>query len=121
MRRYRGFAVSLNVLARELEPMRALAQADLFGFSLCVFNLPAVAEHASDHPERADANGRRAMNKDGAVVRVVGNFQKLCNLFFVWVSVSDGDVEVAQSELFCFCFFLGGAMLARLAQVEDRR
>ena len=56
------------------------------------------------------------MDKDRTVFRVVGDFQKLCDLFFVWVSVSDGDVEVAQPKLFGFGLFLGGAMFARLAQ-----
>ncbi len=112
--------MSLDVLACKLKPVWTLAQANLFGFGLCVFNFPAVAQHSSDHPECADANSGSAMNKDGTVVGIVGDFQKLCDLFFVWVSVSDGDVEVAQPKLFCFCFFVGGSVFARLAQVEDR-
>ena len=112
--------MSLDVLARELKPVWTFAQTDFFGFSLRVFNFPAVAQHSSDHPERADANGRSAMDKDRTIFGIVGDFQKLCDLFFVWISVSDGDVEVAQPELFCFCFFLGSAVLARLAQVDDR-
>src|ERR1043165_4465248 len=110
----------LYVLLRELEPVGALAQADLFGFGLCVFDLPAVAQHTPDHPERADANRGSAMNKDRAVIRIVGYFQKLRDLLFIGIAVRDRDVEVAQAQLFRFRFFLRGAMLARLAQVEDR-
>src|ERR1051325_10227738 len=119
--RNRGFAaMRLDVLLRKLEPVGALAQADLFGFGLCVFDLPAVAQHAPDHPERADANRRSAMNKDRAVVWIVGDFQKLRDLLFVGITVRDGDVEVAQAQLFRFRFFLRGGMFAWLAQVEDR-
>src|ERR1041384_4510199 len=111
----------LDILLRELEPVRTLAQADLLGFGLRVFDLPAVAQHAPDHPERADANRGSAMNKDRAVVRIVGDFQKLRDLLFVGITVSDRDVEVAQAQLFGFRFFLRGAMLARLAQRKKRK
>src|ERR1043165_10263495 len=124
MRRQRGFAaIRLDVLLRKLEPVWTLAQANLFGLGLCVFALPAVPQHAPDHPERADANRRRAMNKDRAVVDIVSDFQKLRDPFFVWITVSDGDVEVAQAKLFGFRFFLRRAMLAGLPQVrsEERR
>src|SRR5690242_7324481 len=117
MRRKRGFAaMRLDVLERELEPVRTLAQSDFLRFGLCVFDFPAVAQYAPDHPERADANRGSAMNKDRTIVRIVGDFQKLRDLLFVWIAVSDGNVEVAQAKLFRLRFFLRGAMLARLAE-----
>src|SRR5262245_4798590 len=110
----------LDVLARELDPVWTLAQANLLSFSLCVVDLPAITQHPADHPERADANRGSAMNEDRPVVGIVGELQKLRDLLFVWVAERYGDVEVAQAQLFCFRFFLRGTMLARLAQVDDR-
>src|SRR5215470_4133168 len=108
-----------DVLARELEPVWTITQSDFLGFSFRVFDFPAVAQHASDHPERADADRRGAVDKRGTILRIVSDFQKLRDLFFVWIAVSDGNVEVAQAELFGFRFFFGGTVLARLSQVDD--
>src|SRR5215213_1414262 len=90
-----SFAMRFDVLARELNPVWTLAQADFHGFSFCVFDFPVVAQHASDHPERANTNCSRAVDKGRTIFRVVSDLQKLCDLFFVWIAVSDGDVEVA--------------------------
>src|SRR5215213_1208045 len=111
--------MSFDVLACELEPVWTLAQADFHGFGFGVFDLPAVAQDSPDHPERPDANRCRAMDKRGTVLRVVSDLEKLCDLFFVWISISDGNVEVAQAELFRFRLFVRSAMLARLPQVDD--
>src|SRR5215217_870264 len=108
-----------DVLARELDPMWTLAQSDFHCFGFCVFDFPAVAQHAPDHPERADANRGRAMDERRAIFRIVSDLQELCDLFFIRIAVRDGDVEVFQAELFRFRFFFGGAMLAWLAQVDN--
>src|ERR1044071_6143836 len=108
-----------DVLACKLIPVWTLAQPDLLRFFFRVFNFPSVTQHTSDHPERTNANRRGAVNKDGTIVRIVRDPQKLRDLLFVWIAESDRNVEIAQSELFCFCCFLFGAMFARLAQVDD--
>src|SRR5690349_16495325 len=56
-----------DVVARELQPVRALAQSDFHRFGFCVFDFPAVAQDAPDHPERTDADCRRAMNERGTI------------------------------------------------------
>src|SRR5215207_4138529 len=109
----------LNVLAGELEPVWTLAEPDFHGFSFRVFDLPAVSQDSPDHPEGADANRRRAVNKRGTVFRIVSDLEKLGDLFFVGITVSDGDVEVAQAELFRFRLFVRSAMFAGLPQVDD--
>src|SRR5215510_13919352 len=109
----------LDVLARELDPVWTLAQSDFHRFGFCVFDFPAIAQHAPDHPECADTNRGRAMDERRTIFRIVSDLQKLRDLFFVRIAVRDGDVEIFQAELFGFRLFFGGAMLAWLSQVDD--
>src|ERR1700752_3671682 len=108
-----------DVLACELQPVWAFAESYFHRFRFCVFDLPTIAQNTSDHPEGADANGSSAVNEGGTIFRVVRDLQKLRDLFFVWIAVSDGDVEITQAEFFCFCFFFRRAMFARLSQIDD--
>jgi hypothetical protein len=110
--------VLLNILARELVQVRTLTQANLLGFCLGVFDFPAVAQNSPDHPKRPDTNGSSAMNKRGTVFRIVSDLQKLCDLFVFRIAESHWDVEIAQAQLFRFCFFFGCSMFTRLAQID---
>ena len=109
-----------DVLAREFVPVWAFTQADLRCFLFSFFHRPAIAQHAANQPERADANRGGAVNKHRAVFRVVSDLQKLGDVVVVWLAKLDGNVEVTQAQLFCLCFFFGSAMFARLAQVKNR-
>src|SRR5918998_5093265 len=75
--------VLLDVGARELVEVRGFAQADLLGLLLGVFDCPAVAEHAADHPEGPDADGSRAVDEGGTVRLVVRQFEKLRGLLLL--------------------------------------
>src|ERR1051326_7391348 len=110
----------LDVLARKLVQVRTLAQSDLLGFCLRVFDFTAIAQHAPDHPERADTDRAGTVNERGTVLGVVSDLQKLVNLFVFRIAKRDGDVEVAETQLFRLRFFFSRAMLARLTQVDDR-
>jgi hypothetical protein len=59
------------------------------------------------------------VNKDWTILRIVCDLQELRDLFFVGITEGDGNVEVAQAELFGFRFFFCSAMFAGLAQVKD--
>src|SRR6476660_4317785 len=107
--------MGFDVLACKLIPVWTLAQSDLLRFFLCIVNFPAITQHASDHPERTDTNSCGAMNKDRTIIRIVCDLQELRDLLFIRIAESDRDIEVPQSELFCFCFLFGGAMFAGLA------
>src|SRR5829696_2630622 len=109
----------LDVGARELVEVRRLAQADLLGLLLGLFDCPAVAQHAADHPEGADADGARTVDEGGAVRLVVRQFEELRGLPLLRLAVDDGDVEVAQAEPLRLRPLLLGAVLARRAQVDD--
>src|SRR5918999_4476766 len=99
--------------------MRTLAKPNLLCFSFGIFDLPTIAQHSANHPESADANRRGAMNEGGPVRRVVGDLQKLIDLFVFRLAKSDWNVEVAQTQLFGLrCFFLG-AMFGRPAEIDD--
>src|SRR5690349_3760912 len=108
-----------DVPARKLHEMRTLAQTDLLRFGLGVFDLPAVAQDSPDHPESADANRAGAVDERRPVFRVVSDLQKLIDLFVLRIAKRDRDIEVAQAQLLRLRFLFGGAMLARLAQVDD--
>src|SRR4029450_1408976 len=71
-------------------------------------------------PKSPDANCSSAMNKRRTVLRVVSDLQKLGHLFFLRIGVRHWNIEVAQAEFLCFCFFLSSSMLTRLTQVDDR-
>ena len=59
------------------------------------------------------------MDKRRTVLRIIGDLQKLLHLPFVWITKDDRNVEIAEAQLFRFCFFFRGAVLAGLAQVDD--
>ena len=99
--------------------MRTFFQANLRGFLLGCVHFPTIAQHASNHPERADANGGSAMNKRRTICGIVGNFKKLSSLFILRLTEDKRNVEVAQAQLFCLRFFLGRPMFAWLTQVDD--
>jgi hypothetical protein len=88
----------LDVLPGKLVQVRIVAQADFLCFSFGVLDLPTVAQHSANHPERAHANRRSAMNEGGPVRRVVRDLEKLVCLLVFWIAGLDGDVEVAQAE-----------------------
>src|SRR6185369_6482989 len=108
-----------DVLACKLIPVWALTQPNLLRFFFRVFNLPAVTQHTPDHPERTDTNRCGAVNKYWPIIGIVCDLQKLRDLFLVWIAESDRDVEVTQTEFFCFCGFFFGSMFAGLAEVDD--
>src|SRR5688572_21719053 len=110
----------LDVLARELVPVWAFTQANLLCFLFGIFDRPAVTQGPPDHPERSDANRGGAVDKRGTILGIVSDLQKLRDLILVWITKDDGNVEIAQSQFFRFCFFFRRAVLARLAQIDDR-
>ena len=59
------------------------------------------------------------MNKRRTISRVVSDFKELRRLLVFGFAEDDGNVEVAQTQLFCFSLFFGGAMFARRPQVND--
>src|SRR5205085_11136217 len=109
----------LNVPACELVQVRSITQANLLGFLLSVFDGPTIAQDSSNHPERSHANGGGAVNKRRPVLRVVSDPEELCGLFFFGIRKRDGNVEVAQAQLFGFRLFFGRAIFAWLAEVND--
>ena len=80
---------------------------------------PSVAHDATDEPERADANRRRAMNERGPVRRVVGDFEELVDLRGRRLPVDDRNVEVPEPRLLHGLPFFVGAMLTRRPEIHD--
>src|SRR5687768_15783644 len=109
----------LDVAAGKLIQVWTLAQANLFGLLLSLFDGPPVAQSSSNHPKHAHSNCRRAMNKRRSIGLVIGDFKELGYLFLFGLGENYGDVEVAQAQFPGLGFFFSGAMLARRSQVDD--
>src|SRR6185369_9284905 len=97
-----------------------LAKTDLPSFFLGGLYRPAVAQHSANHPKRADANRRGAVDEYRAVSGIIGYLEELRRLFFLRVTVHNRNVEVLEAEFFCLCFFVGCAMLTGRSQIDDR-
>ena len=77
-----------------------------------------IAHDAADHPERADADRRGAVDEHRPVRRVVGDLEELVDLRVVRLGVDDRDVEVLQAGLLDGRLLLVGAMLAGLRRLS---
>ena len=85
--------VTGDVAARELLEVRRVAKADLPGLFERGVVGHAVAQHATNHPERADPNRGRAVDEHRTVGRIVGDLQELVGLLVGRRGVDDRDIE----------------------------
>src|SRR6185295_15125685 len=113
-------SVFCDVVSRELDQVWRFAKTDLPGFFFGGFNSPTVPEHSTNHPKRADSNRGGAVDEHRAVSGIVGYLEELRRLFILRVTVDNRNVEVLEAKFFCLCFFVGGAMLTRRSQIDDR-
>src|SRR5436190_10049406 len=111
--------VRLDVLACKFIEMWIIAQADLLRFFFGCLDSKAVTQYPANHPECSNSNPGSAMNKSGPVFDVICHFQKLVNLFVLRISKYDRDIDISQPQFFGLGLFLGGSMLAGLAEVYD--
>src|SRR5262249_22802658 len=109
-----------DVRFREFDKMGRISEADFMRLCFGGFERPAIAEHTPDHPERAYADRRGAVNQHRTIRWVVGDLQELGRLLFLWIAIYGRDIEVFKAELFGLRFLFRGAMLAGGAKVEDR-
>src|SRR5215204_378425 len=109
-----------DVGPRELLEVRRIAEADLPGLVARGVVGHAVAQDAADHPERAHANRRRAVDEHRTVRGIVGNLQELVDRRVGRLLKVDRDVEVLQAGGLDGLLLLVGAMFARLPQVQHR-
>src|SRR5262245_4779874 len=100
--------------------MWRVAQANPGRFFLCLFDCPPVAQHTTNHPERADSNRRGAMNQYWAVRWVIRNLQELINLLLFGIAIDNRNVEVLQADFLCLCLFISSSVLGRSAKVKYR-
>ena len=109
----------LDIVACEFLEMGRGHEPDFSRFFQRRLLREAVAEDAPDHPERADADRGRAVDEHRPIRRIVGDLQKLVDLFRNGMLVLDGNIEVLQAGLLNGVLLLGRAMLTRRPQVED--
>src|SRR5258705_7242806 len=109
----------LNISTRKFVQMRALAQPDLLGFFLRSIQSPSISQHTPNHPECPDADAGGAVDKCGAILRIVRYPQKLRDLFVFWITKGNGNIKIAQAQFFCLCFFFSRTMLATLPKVDN--
>src|ERR1700687_5985238 len=91
-------SILLNVCLSEFCQVWCFSQANLLRFFFGGLYRPPIAQHSADHPERADSNGRGAMNEHRTVRGIISDLQELRRLFFFRVAVHDRDVEVPEAK-----------------------
>src|SRR5258705_11751649 len=112
-------AMLLNISPRKFVQVGALTQPDLLRFFRRRINGPPVTQHAANHPECPDADAGGAVDKCGAILRIVRYPQKLRDLFVFWITKGNGNIKIAQAQFFCLCFFFSRTMLATLPKVDN--
>lgn len=78
----------------QIDSNAAHFSAHLLRFRFRLLDQPASAQHAPNHPERADPKRACPVNERQAMVRIVGDFQEFLSLLIFGVSVHDRNVDI---------------------------